>query len=123
MKHTDFYAQHKQLDSQAREELRVAVKAHGGEYIFIHQEDDEEWNEDEMNDAPIILAATKHMENYEDFYVSRVVVEDGKYLTIYGFPKEGWWGDDMITDIFFGQIECIIDAIPETEEIKDVTIN
>ena len=122
MKHTDFYSLYKKLDAQAEEELMTAIKAHGSEYVFIHTDNDDHISE-EKNDAPIISASTKWMESYEDFYISRVVVEDGDYLVVYGFPKEGWADDEQeLTSIAHGQLEYIIDLIPETDEVYDVTI-
>lgn len=122
MKHTDFYTLHKRLDEQAQEELTAAVKAHGGEYIFIHFDEDGDYDEDERNNAPIIMVSTYGMDTYEDFYISRVELEDDKYLHIYGWPKEGW-GEELELDGFaHGHLEYIIDQIPETDEIQDVTI-
>lgn len=122
MKHTDFHKLHKQLDEKAREELTAAVKAHGNEFIFIHFDENGESDEDETEKAPIIMASTKHMDSYIDFYVSRVTVGDGNYLAIYGFPKDGWDDEHELDSIAHGHLEFIIDNIPETEEVKDVTI-
>ena len=72
MRHTDFYSLHKKLDAQAREELITAVRAHGGEYSFIHIDEDGEYDDQERKEAPIIMAANHSMNNYEDFYISRV---------------------------------------------------
>lgn len=117
MKHTDFYALHKNLDEQARKELKAAIMAYGNEYVFIHDED----NEEKRNNAPIITASTKYMEGYEDFYVVRVVLEDD-YLVIYGYPKDGWYSEDELTSIAHGHLEYIIDQIPETEAVQDVSM-
>lgn len=123
MKHTDFYALYKKLDEQARKELAAAVQAHGDEYIFIHSDDDGNYDVEEKNNAPIISASTKWMESYEDVYVSKVTLEEGKFLTIYGFPKECWVDDEQeLTNIAHGHLEYIIDQIPETDEVQDVTI-
>lgn len=122
MKHTDFYKQYKFLDGWTEAELKAAVKAHGGEYRFIHTDDDDRISE-ERNNAPIISASTKWMESYEDFHVSRVVVEDSDHLVVFGFPKEGWADDEQeLTSIAHGQLEFVIDEIAETDEVQDVTI-
>ncbi len=121
MRHTDFYSLHKKLDEQAREELIAAIRAHGGEYTFIHFDEDGEYDDQERNEAPIIMAGTHSMDNYEDFYISRVELQDDKYLNVYGFPKEGW-ADEMELDCFaHGHLEYIIDEIPETDSVKSVT--
>lgn len=122
MKHTDFYNQYKYLDACTETELKAAVKAHGNEYVFIHTDDDEHISEEKQN-APIISASTKCMASYEDFYVSRVAIEDFDSVVVYGFPKEGWADDEQeLTSIAHGQLEFVIDEIPETDEVQDVTI-
>lgn len=121
MKHTDFYALHKKLDEQARNELVAAIKAHGGEYIFIHENEDGDYNNEEKNNAPIIAASTRYMDGYEDFYVVRVAIEDD-WLQIYGFPQDGWYAEAELTSVAYGHLEYIIDMIPETENVQDVTI-
>ncbi|MBD5220747.1 MAG: hypothetical protein HDS70_00015 [Bacteroidales bacterium] len=124
MKHTDFYKQYKFLDGWTEAELKAAIKAHGSEYVFIHtDEDDDERVSEEKNNAPIISASTKWMESYEDFYVSRVVIEEGDHLVVFGFPKEGWADDEQeLTSISHGQLEFVIDEIAETDNVQDVTI-
>lgn len=124
MKHTDFYNQYKYLDALTEDELKAAVKAHGNEYVFIHTDDDDDNRiAEEKVEAPIILASTKNMESYEDFYVTRVAIEDFDSVVVYGFPKDGWSDDEReLTDIIHGQLEVVIDLIPETDEVQDVTI-
>lgn len=125
MKHTDFYNQYKYLDACTENELKAAVKAHGREYVFIHTEndDDDDHISEERNNAPIISASTKWMESYEDFYVTRVTIDDFDCVVVYGFPKDGWSDDEQeLTSIAHGQLEYVIDEIPETDEVQDVTI-
>lgn len=122
MKHTDFYALHKKLDELAAQELKAAIQAHGNEYVFIHV-DEETGEVNGQDNAPIILASTDWMYEFEDFYVTRVTLEEGKYLVIYGYTKEEWFDEYELTSIAHGHLEYIIDHIPETEAIKDVTIS
>lgn len=122
MKHTDFYSLHKKLDAQEREELIAAIRAHGGEYIFVHFDEDGDYDEEERNNAPIIMAGTRSMDTYEDFYISRVELENDQYLNIYGWPKEGWTDELQLDDFAHGHLEYIIDQIPETDTVQDVTI-
>lgn len=124
MKHTDFAKQYKFIDGWTEAELKAAIKAHGNEYVFIHtDEDDDENISEEKTKAPIIAASTKWMESYEDFYVSRVSFDKYDNLIIFGFPKEGWADDEQeLTSIAHGQLEYVIDLIPETDEVQDVTI-
>lgn len=124
MNHTDFYNQYKHLDAQTENELKAAVKAHGKEYVFIHIEnDDDDHISEESNNAPIILASTKWMDSYDDFYVTRVVIDDFDCVIVYGFPKDCWPDDEHeLTEIAHGQLEYVIDEIPATDEVEDVTI-
>ena len=128
MKGTDFYQLYKQLEACEKEELTAAVKAHGGEYIFFDCDSEnanDEWFEGEYDDiCPIILASLKYDDSFSDFYVTRITLEDGKWLTIYGFRKEfGWPSDERELDMFaYGQIHYITETIPETDDVKDVTM-
>lgn len=128
MKHTDLYQAYKKLDNLERQELIAAVKAHGGEYIFIHmnEEEDDVEDEEEAYNAPVILASRKYEDSYSDYRVSRVSVEisgDTEYLHIFGWPTDPNWPDeDEIDFIARGHVGYIIDSIPETEDIKDVSI-
>lgn len=120
MKHTDLYNEYKKLDAIEREELIAAVKAHGGEYVFI-SEDDEDWYDDD--DVPIVCACFSYSDGMSDYYVSRVAVDDKGYLSIYGFDKEyGSPSDEReLYQIETGHIGTIIDCIPATETVKDVS--
>lgn len=120
MKHTELYNEYKKLDELERQELIAAVKAHGGEYIFIHVDEDGDYDMEEQNDAPIVAAATRYMDAYEDFYISRVEVENN-YLYIYGWPKESIDDEREIESIAHGHLGYITDMIDETETVKDVS--
>lgn len=120
MKHTELYNEYKKLDELERQELIAAVKAHGGEYVFIDEED-EDWYDDD--DAPIVCACFSYSDGMSDYYVSRVAVDDKGYLSIYGFDKEyGSPSDEReLYQIETGHIGPIIDCIPATETVKDVS--
>lgn len=120
MKHTELYNEYKKLDEIDRQELIAAVQAHGGEYIFIHIDEDGDYDDEEQNEAPIVAASTRYMDSYEDFYISRVEVKNG-YLSIYGWPKESWSDEDEIDSVAHGQLGYITDMIDETETVKDVS--
>lgn len=115
MKHTDFYDEYRNIDNIAREELIAAVKAHGGSYNFYEE------NKNIDLGVPIILASFKHAETTEDHYVTRLEVDENGYLTIFGYPKEYGQYEDELFYIPFGQYDEIIDHIPETEGVKDVS--
>lgn len=128
MKGTNFYQIYKDLEAREKDELIAAVNAHGGEYVFFDCESenaDEEWEEAEYNNScPIILASFRYDDEYSDFYVTRVTVEDGKWLSIYGVRKEyPCLSDENVLDmICTGQIHNVTEEIPETESVKDVAI-
>ena len=120
MKHTKLYNEYNKLDELERQELIAAVKAHGGEYVFI-DENDEDWYDN--YDVPIVCACFSYFDGMSDYYVSRVTVDDKGYLSIYGFEKEyGSPSDEReLYQIETGHIGTIIDLIPETEIVKDVS--
>lgn len=128
MRHTELYYAYKALDKHLERELIAAVKAHGGEYIFIHLNEDE--NEvldgDENINAPVVLAAYKYTEEYKPFKISRLVVEthlESDTLVAYGWLHDPGWPDENLVDSFaHGALDMLIDAIPPTEKVQDVTI-
>lgn len=122
MKHTDLYNEYKKLDELERQELIAAVQAHGGEYVFIHVDEDGDYDDDEQNEAPIVAASTRYMDAYEDFYISRVEVKNG-HLSIYGWPKKSWTDENEIDSVAHGHLGYITDMIDETEAVKDVSID
>lgn len=118
MKHTNIYKKYMELEHIEREELKRAVMAHGGEFRFFDE------NREELNgvDYPIIMAGNPDWSSNVDCVITRVAVVDG-VLEIYGYDKEyGWDGEMTLDDIALGQIEFIIEAIPETEDVKDVSV-
>lgn len=120
MKHTELYNEYKKLDTIEAVELILAVEAHGNEYVFIHFDNDGDYDVEERDNAPIIAASTQWMDAYEDFYVSRVEVDKGFY-TLYGWPKEGCADEVEIDSVAHGHLGFVTDCIPETENVKDVS--
>lgn len=116
MRHSDFYRQYRKIEALEREELKKAVLAHGGEFRF--QTEDGEGIEGVQ--TPIIMAGDSHWESNCDCYITRVAVVDG-FLEIYGYDKEYGNEEMRLDDIEFGHLEYIIDEIPETESVHDVT--
>ena len=120
MKHTDLYNEYKKLDAIEAKELVAAVKAHGDEYVFIHFDDGGDYDSEERDNAPIIAASTKYMNGYQDFYVSRVEVENEHYR-LFGWPTEGLSDEVELDSVAHGHLGYVIDCIPETEEVSDVS--
>lgn len=126
MRHTDFWSLYKDLDNQLQEELITAIRAHGGEYVFADPEEYDEYeqaqyNVDALSDVPIILASSRYMGSYEDFYVVRVELEEDDFLCVYGVSVSDGGSEEVELDSYaHGQLENILDHIPSTEEVKSV---
>lgn len=126
MQHTNLYSAYRELDETLERELIAAIKAHGGEYVFIHlhEDDEDEIDDEEKDEAPVVLAARKWCDDYQDYRVSRVAVDSNNgvdHLIVFGWPTDPDWPDeDQISDFAHGHLEPILDAIPETEEVKSV---
>lgn len=117
MKHSNLYVKFKELDAQERRELAAAVVAHGGEYVFISDKSDLEDYK-----YPIVLACACYGDSTEDCIVSRVTVDGGGVLSIYGYPTYQHLEDeDLLEDIELAHISFITDLIPATEEVFDVS--
>lgn len=115
MKHTDFYDTYKAIDNLACNELIAAIKAHGGAYNFESKATD--------FGMPVILASFKHAETTEEYYVSRVEVNENDHLSIFGYPKCcNFCHEDLLYYIPSGQYEEITELIPETKDVQDVSM-
>lgn len=114
MKHSDFQSLFDKISTLAYQELMRAVKAHGGVY---------EWNIGADNNFPIIAINPDTTEpEPQDVIINKVAIVDGE-LIVYGVDKKlGGPVDFEFRDIFIEHISVIIDEIPETNEISDVSI-
>lgn len=114
MKHTNFYQLYNELDARSRAELAAAVKAHGGEYV---------WPEDDPVDGPfkpVVVATTPCGESPCDFIITRVELTDSDYPMVYGIEK-CYGMDEVRVNVEGAHIQYIIDEIPETDEVRDVS--
>ena len=115
MKHTDFYSQLENIKTQEILELTAAVKAHGGKVTF-------QYNMEPDDSAPILIF---NPEGPVEVIVKTVILE-GYFLRVFGNDKNDYYADEQ--EEFFieyalpGQLSFIIDAIPETDDVNDVTI-
>lgn len=116
MKHTDLYTRYKELDAIERAELKKAVMAHGGEFRF----ENENGETVEGLCAPVVIACGKHWESPCDCVITRVAVNNGGYLEIYGHEKE-WSTHEALLEVETGHVGYIIDNIPETDDVQDVS--
>lgn len=114
MKHTDFYSLYQEIQKREYAELAEAVKAHGGSFSFIDELDED--------DLPVVMASRYEDDGYSDYIVTEVKL-GSKYINIFGYKKYGYEEDtDVLEFVANGHLEYIIDAIPETEEVQDVTL-
>lgn len=127
MQCTNFYKKYKELEAQEYQELAVAVKAHGREYVFFdcNQNDaNERWDKLENQDIiPTIYGSYEWMDENERYYVTRVKLNESDTPVIYGFRYEfGCPSDEnRIYNVEFGYLDNIILEIPETENTTDVS--
>lgn len=107
-------------------ELVAAIKANNTNVIELAPKDEDGDYDTNPPDkfVPLICGWTKFSEGPEDWYVVRVELEEseyGDYVTIYGIAKDGW-NEPMPITVEHGHMEYIIDAIPETNEVKNVSM-
>ena len=114
MKHTDFYSSLENIKTQEIQELTAAVKAHGGKVTF-------QYNMEPDDNAPILIF---NLEGPVEVVVKTVILEG--YFQVFGNDKNDCYADEQeeffIEDALPGQLSFIIDAIPETDNVNDVTI-
>lgn len=113
MKHTNFYALVQSVQNLEIKELRKAVKAHGGIY---------EWQEDE--EKPIVAINPNSPDPHPfDVKITKVYLLNN-WLCVEGADNQDSSPVEfLITDISVGHISFIIDYIPKTDVICDVTTN
>lgn len=112
MRHTDFLAQTRAIKAQEYKELYIAVEAHGGLY---------EWDLSEGNYPIIAVNVESIAPEPMDIDIYKVSIENG-ILKIYGKDKE--YGNEISfkpKDVFAGHLSFIIDYIPSTDSVDDVT--
>lgn len=120
MKCTDYYNTMKDLKRQAIKELCKAVKAHEGYYAWIDE------NDTVTDDAPVVAVLLDS--GTTDLTIRAVKLE--------WLSDEIWYivGEDEYGNTFNindpvldfpspSQIQAITEAIPETDLVKDVTLN
>lgn len=125
MKHSDFTKMFRELEHHLEKELAAAVMAHGGVYTFIHlDEASEVIDEREEYSAPRVLGSYKFFDDWCTYTVSRVEVRNG-LIEFFGWQSDPGWSTDesRIDDVKFDYYDLILDAIPETDEVKDVTMD
>lgn len=115
MKHTDFYQLAKEFKRKEQQELIRALEAHGGSYSWY-----DTVNNCIKDDHPIIPINSKN--GPMDIAIRSAIVLNSR-LRIYGEScedaKEVYFEPN---DVFAGYMEYIIEKIPATKDVSDVTI-
>ena len=120
MKHTDFWEKEKELKTEAINELAKAIEAHGGKYVWC----DEEGEVPEDADLPFCCV---FLDSGPIDVKIKSIKHDEKGWWIEGETIDEWCPCDVSVDDLYdissaSQIDNIIDAIPATKEVDDVTI-
>lgn len=114
MKHTDFYYLFKHVKQHVIDELKAAVKAHGGSYSW----------EDE-DDCPIVAANPDTSEPEPlDVCIHGISFDTYGDLVFEATGKESGYEIDYLCadDIFAEHIGYIIDYMNDTPDVSDVSI-
>lgn len=119
MKHTDFRSLVHDIKRKEQQELCRALEAHGGSYSW--------WNSEEdcfvEDDHPIIAVNVNGMfSNPTDVEIRSVSIDNGHLIFVGEDKESGELVDFQAWDVFTGHLSYIIDLIPETELVDDVTI-
>lgn len=114
MKHSDYQAKVNELKALEYEELRRAIEAHGGSY---------EWDSKSGGSYPIIaINSNKSEPEPQDIEITKVAIVEG-CLKISGVDNK--YGEPVkfdAGDVFAGHLSFIIDYLPATDEVSDVSI-
>lgn len=118
MKCTDAWLYERALRNHMVAELRKAIEAHGGSYSW-YSEDEEDFTQD----PPIVMCNRDYGGGPTDVKVRRVWVDESGYMQIEA--EENEYGDEVyisFDDVVAFHIVYIIENIPATDEISDVTL-
>lgn len=119
MEHSNFSAMCNKIRVQEAEELILALKAHGGEFIWIDDDNDGK----ELSNPPIIMVNLN--EGPMDVVIHKAWLE-GEYecLELLAFGNE--WGEQIdidLDDIAPGHLSFLISHMPVTDKVKSVAIS
>ena len=118
MKHSDFYFELQLLKAREVTELCAAIDAHGGKVSFTTERD----RIPSEVDAPVIMFNLNNI-GPADITIKEVSIVNG-CLQIKGYEEAagGHIKEYYVGDVLPGQLEYVIDQIPETDSVKDVTV-
>lgn len=117
MKCSDAWQMGHQLRNRMLDELRLAIKAHGGEYSWYSEEDEEY-----ADNVPIVMCNHRYA-GPVDVNIRRIYIGENGYMYIEAATNE--YEDEIqieFDDIVPTHIQYIIECIHATDEIDDVSI-
>ena len=106
-----------QLRNRMLDELRLAIKAHGGEYSWYSEEDEEY-----VENVPIVMCNHRYA-GPVDVKIRRIYIGENGYMDIEAATNE--YDDEIqieFDDIVPTHIQYIIECIHATDKIDDVSI-
>jgi hypothetical protein len=117
MKHTNFYEKIECIKQQEIAELTKALNAHGGKFQWPMGDD----GDDDVVRPVIAINPDGQCPDPTDVEVISVCVNSGR-LELTGIEKNNGYEIPFTPEeVFAGHLSFIINYIPETEDIKDVT--
>lgn len=118
MEHSNFYAMCDKIRIQEAQELHLALKAHGGEFTWIDDDNDEE----QLYDPPIIMVNMN--DGPMDVVIHKAWLNEDECLELSAFDNEwGYKKDIELEDIAPGHLAFLISHMPVTDEVKSVAIS
>ena len=117
MEHSNFYAMCDKIRKKKARELHLALEAHGGEFVWIDDENDEE----QLYEPPIIMVNSN--DGPMDVVVHKAWLDDG-CIGLLTYDNE--WGnrvDIEPEDIAPGHHAYLIEYMPVTDKIKSVALS
>ena len=111
----------RELQHKLEQELILAVKAHGGnEYVFFDKVVDLE----NGKDGPFVNADDGYSNESLTWKVSRVKIINDLEIEVFGFrmDSDDWDEESQIGYLESSELQSIIEAIPETHRVKDVSV-
>ena len=123
MKHTDYYKQARKIKSKSIAELAAALRAHGGSYTWKNPDCDDD--DDETEESDTIPCIGFNLDSGPvDVEVYKAIVSECGSVTIIGRYHDDAGDIDEFDpwDAFVAHLDFLMDEIPETEEVSDVSL-
>ena len=124
MKCTDAWEITRMLHDHMEKELKAALVAHLGEFSWYSEEEDEGKDEDEKyaDNTPIVMCNHRYA-GPVNVKIRKAHIDSGGYVRVTAATVE--YDDEVcieFDDIVAHHIQFIIEAIPATDTVTDVSI-